>query len=64
MNNKDRKFNIGDKVIRINKEFYNNSYHSRDYKKSSELRRCERIFIGSAPVHSGNDTCYGCDNGT
>ena len=24
MNNKGRKFNIGDKVIRINKEFYNN----------------------------------------
>ena len=44
MNNKVRKFNIGDKVIRINKEFYNNSYHNGLTNKN------DNMFIRSSIV--------------
>ena len=44
MNNKGRKFNIGDKVIRINKEFYNNSYHNGLANKN------DNMFIRSSIV--------------
>ena len=44
MNNKDRKFNIGDKIIRINKEFYSNSYHNGLTNKD------DNMFIRSSIV--------------
>ena len=40
----ERKFNIGDKVIRINKEFYNNSYHNGLTNKN------DNMFIRSSVV--------------
>ena len=41
---RERKFNIGDKVIRINKEFYNNSYHNGLTNKN------DNMFIRSSIV--------------